>query len=208
MFYQPKRLMKPGKCLLAEPRHFRAGTAAAVGLCVLAFAGVSNLSAAFLMERDSMDNTFVIGSVDPTVVETFKPAEKVKENVRIQNGGNTSVYVRAAILMSWQDLQGHVLPTDPPVLGADYTLTEPENGWVLGGDGYYYYTTPVSPGGETSPLITKLTDKHTDAAKRLVVDIVAQTVQASPAEAVTDAFPGAAIGPDGTLTPPALEVTP
>ena len=54
-------------------------------------------------------------------------------------------------------------------------------------------------------LVQKLTDKNADATRYLCVDVIAQAVQASPAEAVGDVFHGASVDTNGVLTPPAGE---
>ncbi len=194
---------KPGRRLAANARRFRPGAAlAAVGVVMLALAGTVELSAAYLMVRDSVDNAFILGTVAPSVTETFDPAAGAKENVSVQNTGNAPVYVRALVLISWQDAAGATLSAQPAA-GTDYDLVGPETGWTLGSDGYYYCTQPIQPGASTPVLVKKLTDKNADAARRLCVDVIAQAVQASPAEAVGDVFPGAAVGADGVLIPPA-----
>lgn len=196
---------KPGKRLAASSRRPHAGTAAlAVAIGALALAGAAELSAAYLMVRDSVDNAFVIGTVTPSVTETFDPVAGTKENVRVQNNGNAPVYVRALVLVSWQDAAGATLSAQPAA-GTDYTVTAPEPGWTLGSDGYYYYTQPVQPGGSTSMLIPSLEDKNADAGRHLQVDVIAQAVQAEPAQAVGDVFPGTSVGEGGVLIPPAAE---
>ncbi len=196
---------KPGRRLAAAPRRFRAGAAlAAVGVVALALAGAAELTSAYLMARGSVDNAFTLGTVAPSVTETFDPTTGVKENVSVQNNGNAPVYIRALVLVSWQDASGAPLSAQPAA-GTDYELTGAEAGWTLGSDGYYYYTSPVRPGASTSMLIQSLTDRKTNAGGHLCVDVIAQAVQASPAEAVGDVFPGATVDADGVLTPPAVE---
>ncbi len=196
---------KPGKRLAATPRKFRAGAAlVAVSMVVLALAGTAELSAAYLMVRDSVDNAFILGTVTPSVAETFDPAAGTKENVSVQNNGNAPVYVRALVLISWQDASGATLSAQPAA-GTDYDLVGPETGWTLGSDGYYYCTQPIQPGASTPILVQKLTDKNADAGRYLCVDVIAQAVQASPAEAVGDVFHGASVGAGGVLIPPAGE---
>ncbi len=196
---------KPGRRLAAVPRKFHAGTAlAAVGVVALALVGAAELTSAYLLVRDSVDNAFILGTVVPSVTETFDPAAGIKENVSVQNTGNAPVYIRALVLISWQDAAGATLSAQPAA-GTDYDLVGPETGWTLGSDGYYYCTNPVQPGASTPVLVKKLTDKSADAARDLCVDVIAQAVQASPAEAVGDVFPGASVGTDGVLTPPAAE---
>ncbi len=209
--YQPKRLRKPGKYLMKSPRQTGGGTllrctAAAAALCTLTFAGAAGLSTAYLHDQDSVNNAFILGSVNPSVTETFSGT--VKENVRIQNGSSDSdvpVYIRALVLISWKDADGHSIPAGEPREGSadGYAYTGPESGWVPGGDGYYYYTKPVPPGEATDVLIRNLEDIHTDSTRKLCVDVIAQAVQASPAQAVEEVFRGVSIGADGTtLIPP------
>ncbi len=197
---------KPGKRLAASARRSRAGAAVlALGVGVLALAGTVELSAAYLTVRDSVDNAFILGTVVPSVTEeTFDPAAGVKENVSVKNNGNAPVYIRALVLVTWQDADGATLSAQPAA-GTDYEFTGAEAGWTLGGDGYYYCTQPVQPGGSTPMLVQKLTDKKTGTDRYLCVDVIAQAVQASPAEAVGDVFHGATVGEGGVLTPPAAQ---
>ncbi len=196
---------KPGRRLAAASRKLHPGAAlAAVGVVALALAGAAELTSAYLTVRDSVDNAFLLGTVTPSVTETFDPAAGVKENVSVQNTGNAPVYIRALVLVSWQDAAGATLSAQPAA-GTDYDLVGPQTGWALGGDGYYYCTSPVQPGGSTPMLVQKLTDKNADAGRYLCVDVIAQAVQASPAEAVGDVFPGASVGANGVLTPPAAQ---
>lgn len=206
MVYAPKRLRRPGKHLAEEqPTRFPVGTAAAVGLCALALVGAAGFSTAFLTEQDSKDNNFVMGSVVPEVVETFTPGSRVKENVAIRNNGNTPVYVRALVLVTWQDKQGSTMLSPLPEIGTDYEITGEETGWIEGSDGYFYYTQPVQPGQSTAKLVQSLTDQNGNADRQLSVDIIAQAVQAAPAQAVTEVFRGVTFGEDGiTLVPPSI----
>ncbi len=211
--YRPKRLRGPGKRLLegppSRPQWTGAGrllrcAAVAAALCALAVTGAADLSAAYLHDRDSVDNTFVLGSVDPKVTETFDGTKK--ENVAIENGGNAPVYIRALILAVWQDKLTGAALSEKPEEGVDYTLAGPaeDSGWTLGGDGCYYFTRPVQPGASTDILIRTLTENagDPDGTRQLCVDIIAQSVQAGPAQAVEDVFRGAVVGADGILTPP------
>ncbi len=204
--YQPKRLVKPGKHLQESPRHTGAGkmirgtAVVAVALCALAFSGAADLSTAYLHDQDSVNNAFVIGTVTPSVEEKFNGT--TKENVTIQNGGNAPVYVRASLLIFWEDARDKSILPETPAAGTDYDKSGPQSGWSLGGDGYYYYTRPLRPGEATTELIETLTDKNRDSERRLSVDVIAQAVQASPAQAVEQVFQGVRIEPDGTLTPP------
>lgn len=207
--YQPRRLAQPEKRAAGgRSRVMLAQGIAVCGLlCSLAVCSVVDLTAAYQFDEDNLHNRFALGDVTPQVVEDFDKAGRVKRNVAVSNGGNTPVYVRAALLITWEDGQGRTnLLLDPPALGTDYTLdlalTDSGEGWRLGSDGYYYYTRPVAAGKATGLLVRELTDLHGDADRQLNVDVIAQAVQAEPTQAVRDAFPGVSIADDGTLTPP------
>ncbi len=132
-----------------------------------------------------------------TVVETVAPINgfEVKQNVTV-NVGKTdySVYVRAAIVVTWVDKDGNVL-ADAPVLSSevddngDYildlnlsTTTLAADQWTFGSsDGFYYYSSPVPSEGSTKALINSAQVKPGASVPEgytLSVEIVAQTIQA------------------------------
>ena len=122
---------KPGRRLAAAPRRFRAGAAlVAVGVVALALAGAAELTSAYLTVRDSVDNAFILGTVAPSVTETFDPAAGTKENVSVKNNGNAPVYIRALVLVTWQDAAGATLSAQPAE-GTDYDLVGAQTGWAL-----------------------------------------------------------------------------
>lgn len=127
--------------------------------------------------------------------------EKTNAYVEVGNPGY-SVYVRAAIVITWKDGAGNVL-SQAPVEG-DYSLSI-GTGWKKGSDGYYYYQDAVSSGGKTEPLIIScepLTAAPVEGYS-LSVDIITQTIQAlgktddNSKSAAQDAW-GV---PDGLLNP-------
>lgn len=115
-----------------------------------------------------------------------------------------SVYVRAAIIVNWQDANGEILAKGP-VEGSDYSFT-PGEGWTKGSDGYYYYSAPVESGGETSVLTSQF-EKKTEAPEgySLKLTIAAEVIQTAgttdddDTPAVTAAW-GCAVGEDGRIT--------
>jgi len=111
-------------------------------------------------------------------------AGSTKQNVVITNTGNCDAFIRAAIIGQWRDKSGN------PVFGfTDYThgvqlvdswyedvivkktniqgeFTDlPGTNWVVGSDGYYYYT-EVVPAGQAIPnnLFTKYEVKRAPGA--------------------------------------------
>ena len=156
----------------------------------------------------TVNNTFSIETpIDPTVSETFTSGNTVKKNVAV-NVGNPgySVYVRAAVVITWKNSTGEVLGTKP-VQDTDYTLTLGSDKWFCE-DGYYYYKVPLSS-GTTETLISevvRLATEPPEADYKLSVEILSQTVQAlgntdvGETLAVTDAW-GITVDQNGFLVP-------
>lgn len=128
-----------------------------------------------------VQNTFKAETqLDPAVTEVFDGTVKSDVKVKVGDPGY-SVYVRAAIVITWKDANGNVLP-QIPVEGTDYNLVMPNpSGWTKHSDGYYYYNTPVVSGGITTNLIDSCTRTDTPdpvSGYTLSVDIITQTIQA------------------------------
>lgn len=118
-----------------------------------------------------------------------------------------AVYVRAAIVFTWQDENSKVL-AQAPVKGTDYNILLNTTDWFEK-DGFYYYRYPISSTADTnavtgvlinscSPIVTK-----TDYS--LHVEIITQTIQAlgttddNNTPAVTDAWK-VTVDANGNLT--------
>lgn len=195
----------------ASSRSFRLGVLACVLTAFLAAAGVLQV-AAWLVAADGASNEFVLGSVEPTVVESgsgdqpFADGDTVKQNVHVSNDSPNAVtaYVRASVSIYWQDADGNQLWEEPEE-GVDYTLADfpGDPNWREGSDGFYYWTAPLEPNGKTENLIGRL-ECTKDAAdgRRLVCEVAVQSIQASPAGAVEKAWASGvqSVNADGTLT--------
>lgn len=161
-----------------------------VCLCLTAALGIGSTLAYLTSTPEPVVNTFKAGNVPPTIQET-EPKESngyVKSNVRVTNNGNVPAYIRAAIIVTWQK-DGKIAPT-APVKGTDYTMTI-GSGWTTEIDGYYYYNSAVAAKGQTTDLITEAMQiKAHEDGYQLVIDIVAQTIQADGmgATSAQDAF--------------------
>lgn len=157
---------------------------------------------AYLAARtDPLENEFQPNQVKTKVVETFDA--KVKSNVKVKNTGTTSAWIRAAIIVTWQDESGNVYG-QAPVLDTDYTLTfASDSGWTKGNDGFYYYTSPVAAEAETGVLISEAKPVAGKAPDGYVlsIEIVCSGLQSVP-DSVFDSNWGASSGlevKDGTL---------
>lgn len=164
-------------------------------------AGTAGATLAYLSHQSGLTNQFQIAKVSTEIKETFDGGD-TKENVSVKNTGDVPAYIRAAVIIGWQDEEGNALIDEAaPEVNKDYTIdlnleTGSDGQWIQGSDGYYYYTSPVEGGQATEKLIDKCVDKHGKDGKYLVVDIAAQSIQATPAAAVKEAW-----GPDkGAVT--------
>lgn len=179
---------------------------------------------AWLTGDDSVENTFSPGKVTTTVVEDFD--DGVKRDVRIENTGNVDAWIRAKILITWQDENGNVYG-QAPVKGTDYKISyntdnqldKNEDGcnfaagrWTLGGDGFWYWSGRVAPGATTGFLITECVLANSSAAPEgysLCVEVIGSGIQADGTTsdgtpAVVDAWGSeklaVTVNPDGTLS--------
>ena len=167
-----------------------------VALLLLVAVGTS--LAYVFTKTDPVENKFDPSKVSCAVVEVVEKGDssentanvvqtgKSKTNVQIKNTGDTDAYIRAAVVVNWMNEDGTRAWAAKPVQGADYSISYNlnDNGWVDGGDGYYYYTQPVDPGDMTNILITSATQnatgpKGTDGTQYyLSIEIVASAIQA------------------------------
>lgn len=147
----------------------------------------------------------VVNTFNPSVV-TCKVSEafdgKTKTNVKIENTGDTEAYIRAAIVVTWQDGDGNVYGK-APIKGTDYTLTLANAGWNKSTvDGYYYHTEPVPAVGdtETGTLISSCTQIGYGPAEgyTLHVEILAEAIQSAPTTTVETSW-GVKIASDGGM---------
>lgn len=141
---------------------------------------------AFLSTRtDSKENTFTPSKVTCEVTETFN--NNVKSQVAVQNTGDTTAFIRAAINVTWmsnQDAANQTVSAKVPVKDTDYSITFAKNtNWIQGADGYYYYQLPVAPQGSTGVLIEEcelLKNASVPDGYHLSVEIVASAIQSAP----------------------------
>ncbi len=105
-----------------------------------------------------------------------------KSNVMIKNTGDTAAWIRAYVVITWQDAQGNVYG-QMPVPDTDYTQWNLGENWVVGGDGFYYYTKPVAADDETSALINSISPVEGKAPSGyfLNVEIIGSGIQSQPA---------------------------
>lgn len=141
---------------------------------------------AFLSTRtDSKENTFTPSKVTCEVTETFE--NNVKSRVAVQNTGDTTAFIRAAINVTWmsnKDAADQTVSSKVPVKNTDYSIQLADNtNWIQGADGYYYYQLPVKPQDSTEVLIEECKLQNNASVPdgyHLSVEIVASAIQSVP----------------------------
>ena len=102
----------------------------------------------------------------------------IKTNVYITNTSNIPAYIRAAIIITWQDHNGNVYAVSP-VSGQDYEIVINGTDWTYEG-GYYYYNAVVPAGSDTASLIVSCSpvEGKAPAGYGLNVEILGSAIQA------------------------------
>lgn len=159
---------------------------------LIMIAGTTLTVHAYLKWSTVVENKFTAEtSASPTVQETFDGKSKTGVTVNL---GKTeySVYVRAAIVATWENSSGKV-HANVPVPGVDYELqlnvdtdTDTSRDWFEK-DGFYYHKAAVKSEGATAVLINSckplkeapLDKDNSEESYTLKVKIVTQTIQAA-----------------------------
>lgn len=160
---------------------------------VMLIGAVVGSTVAFLVTKTApVENKFTYASVSCTVSESFNGT--TKEKVQIQNTGTTDAYIRATYVVNWLNKDGSIAPVPQGTIPNGYTLSiseNPDNAWTKGTDGYFYYLTPVAPGGLTDGSLVNCTMTYPQGVEPeyiLSVEILATAVQSTPAKAVQEAW--------------------
>lgn len=176
----------------------------AAGVLLIAVVGGS---LAWFTSQDTKTNHFTTGSISHEIVEDFNttgpsqdllPGDEVNKDVWINNTGKSDALLRVKITPQW--MNGEEADTDLGNEGIELVFAEKvqtalnESGiaegatWVLGNDGYFYYTSILSVNSEevekqTAQLLDavrlsgKITDQTKFANKEMNVIIESETVQ-------------------------------
>jgi hypothetical protein len=177
-------------CVSASRRSPKKGILIFALVAMLCIA-ITGATWAFISTRTTdVKNIFNAGTFTCTVEENFDGATKT--NVKIKNTGSVEAYVRAAVVVTWMSADGKTVYASEPEAGQDYTISYATgNGWELSADGMWYYTKPVAAGEKTPVLITNCTyTANAPTGYYLSVEIVASTIQTTPAQTVIDTWSG------------------
>ena len=193
------RGLKPSKKVIRWNRSF----VVLAALLVLVL-GIVGTTLAWLTDKtDALTNNFTYANVSCEVSEEVGENNTWKNNVRIQNTGNTDAYIRATYVVTIRDEEGNILYDAYETEDFKDYMTELESKisdipWQKGRDGYWYYTLPVAPNDVTEPnlfreMILPLLIEINGKKAETYVEILASAVQAMPTNAVEDAWAGAKV---------------
>lgn len=136
-----------------------------------------------------LNNMFSVFSNPVTTVNDTMDVVNSKKTNSCVNVGNPgyAVYVRAAIVITWEKSDGSVHAEVPlEGTGKDYLISLNETDWLKGADGFYYYRDMITS-GDTAPLIVSLTEINQPPEDfTMHVEIIAQTIQALGTTDVSD----------------------
>ena len=158
---------------------------ALVLVAVLAITSVVGTTLAYFTDSKEATNTFTVGDVKIELTETLwdaeekddvYPGEPLAKNPVVTNKGSNPCFVRIEVT-GWDCLD----PAGDITYRTDYVDGKLGDNWVIGGDGYFYYTEVLEADKFTDALFdqivirTDLTNGY-DASYSLVVK--AEAVQA------------------------------
>lgn len=155
-----------------------------VSVLVLLLAVAGGTLAWLTAQTDGVVNTFTPAQVSCKVTENFNGT--TKSNVNVTNTSDIDAYIRIKLVTYRVNAQNqHIGGT------ATIPTFTPGQGWVEH-DGYYYYTLPVKAGGTPATYLISsidLTGSYNDAdGGKQVIEVMAEAIQSSPAEAVGESW--------------------
>ena len=162
-------------------------TAVLIMAVLLLFGAAVGSTVAFLIDKTApVENSFEYAKVSCEVTEKFD--QNKKEDVKVKNTGTIDAYIRATYVVNWVDKDGKIAASDPA--GYSYNVTEnPDSKWTKGSDGYFYYTSPVAPGASTQGSLLTCTVTYPENPEyTLSVEVLAEAIQSTPANAVQEAW--------------------
>ena len=147
-----------------------------IALALILVLAVGGTVAYIFTQTGPVINTFTPTEAKITVDEKISGNQKTEITVKNTSTG-VPVYIRVALVANMIDEAGNVTGADVP------TFTLGDN-WIVGNDGYYYYTEPVPVDGSTGNLLKA----PMELSENMQVVVLADAIQAMPKDAVIDAW--------------------
>ena len=124
---------------------------------------------------ETFTNVFKPVPLDGEIEEEVEDAQKT--SVKVKNTGESTAYVRLAIVSNKLDADDSIVGAASP------TITPTEEYWFKASDGYYYCRKPVEPNESTDEFLSARID-----LTGIQVTVMAELIQAEPTTAVTEAW--------------------
>ena len=170
-----------------------------LSLCLIFALAVGTTFALLKANTAPVTNTFKAAESGTHIEEKTDNGEK--SSIIVENIGTATSYVRVKLVMNWvsNDETNQTISSEPVNIHVDYDTTN----WFLK-DGVYYYTKPVGPDGSDNDTTTNLlknpiTQPDAPDGYHLEVTVLAESIQAAPDSAVTEAWKVVKVV-DGKLT--------
>ncbi len=162
-----------------------------VALAIIMTGVVVGTMAFLIAHSEKVMNTFTVPESGLEIQETFDGGSK--KNVYFVNGSEYPVFMRAKYVACLKDGDGNISPMTPEFATESINTAD----WSLNtSDGYYYYNKIVAANDNdpdtkddmTSNFINEITPDYKDvpAGYYLVVDVIVETVQATPTTAAQE----------------------
>lgn len=147
---------------------------------MLLAASISGTVAALNSRSSDLKNNFQAGNA--SIVLHEQKSDTTKSSITVENTGNVSVYVRAALVGYWvgnsgTNEAGQILPGAAAITGGYNT-----SAWTKKSDGYYYCNSAVMPGNTTANLANPAFSGDSASAPKgyhLEIDVLTECIQAS-----------------------------
>lgn len=155
-------------------------------IIMILFLATTRFSLSYLMTSSESENEFILGTINPVVLETVDKSEKTKKDIKVKNNGNSDIFVRVNIIYNFNDEDNNIIGVTP-IIDTDYTVQASSPNWIKDeNDGYYYYKYAVSPNETTDNLIDEIKILYNGNDKHVVVNVLAEAIQASPTRAISE----------------------
>ena len=148
--------------------------ASVLAIALVLTVGVGGTLAYLIANGGSITNIFNPTQASIQIVEdSFN--NNTKKNVCVENTCDIPVYVRVAIVPTWEDNNGN--PVGVSASLNDLDIDWGSDKWVEGDDDYWYYKEVVAVEGSTEKLINKATVVTANGYK-MNLQIIAEAIQA------------------------------
>ena len=157
-----------------------------LSLALLLTIAVGTTVAIIIAQSQAEENAFAPSYVDCEVAITDTGSGV---DCTVTNTSDIAAYVRVKVLINWKSqTTGYIYAMSP-----EYRVSMGDD-WVLGSDGYYYYTKPLAVGAVAATQLTVELLSETPSGYMLSAEVISSAIQTTP-DAVLDWSKGVVVIP-------------